>query len=89
MSVILVIMTDLSRTASCHLCNFATSCTWKPNMRGRYLSAFIATAAVLMASPSPSAGSSCSSLRLRLLPSSPPRIGPKSTGPLFGGIRFG
>jgi hypothetical protein len=53
--------THLSRIASCQRCNFATSFTWKPKIRGRYRSARSATVAVLIASPMASAPSTSSS----------------------------
>lgn len=55
--------THLSLTASCHLCSLAISWTWKPNIRGRYLSALRAADAVLI-SPMTSGVGSCSSRRL-------------------------
>jgi hypothetical protein len=55
------VTTHLSRIASCQRCNFATSFTWKPKIRGWYRSARSATAAVLMASPRPSVPSTSSS----------------------------
>jgi hypothetical protein len=93
--------THLSRIASCQRCNFATSFTWKPKIRGRYRSARNATVAVLIASPRPSAPSTSSS-RTRAprrrgsstvvapapgaIPTAP-RAG--SAGPLLGGRRAG
>jgi hypothetical protein len=93
--------TYLSRMASCQRCNFATSFTWKPKIRGRYRSARSATVAVLIVSPRPSAPSTSSSrtrapLRrgssavvapaLGAMPTAP-RAG--SADPLLGGRRAG
>jgi len=91
--------THLSRIASCQRCNFATSLTWKPKIRGRYRSALSATVAVFMASPRPSAPSTSSSRgRPRRRGSStvapvpgtmPTAAREGSVGPLLGGSRAG
>jgi len=91
--------THLSRIASCQRCNFATSLTWKPKIRGRYRSALSATVAVFMASPRPSAPSTSSSRgRPRRRGSStvapvpgtmPTVLREGSVGPLLGGSRAG
>lgn len=91
--------THLSRMASCQRCNFATSLTWKPNIRGRYRSALSATVAVFMASPRPSAPSTSSSRgRPRRrgsstaapVPGTMPTVAREgSVGPLLGGSRAG
>lgn len=79
----------LSLTASCHLCNFAVSFSWNPYILGRYRSAFNATLAVLITSPTLPSTSMGSSLPRLLfdVPSSPVR--PTSLGPIFGGISVG
>ena len=90
---------NLSLTASCHLCNLAISFTWKPKILGRYLSAFNATAAVLVTSLPTVSPVPLSSLPLlgRLPPfpalsvfSGAPPLNPgPSIGPLFVGISAG
>ena len=90
---------DLSLTASCHLCSLAISFTWKPKILGRYLSAFSATAVVLVTSfptVSPVALSSLPLLgrlppfpELSLLSGAPPLNPGPSIGPFFVGISAG
>jgi len=82
-----------SRIASCHLCSFAISLTWKPYIRGRYRSAFNATFAVLIPSAPPSAATpaSVSSRSRRLLLESVELslIGFEGSSPSFSGMRVG
>ena len=82
-----------SRIASCHLCSFAISLTWKPYIRGRYRSAFNATFAVLIPSAPPSAATpvSVSSRSRRLLLESVELslTGFEGSSPSFSGIRVG
>lgn len=74
--------------------SFAISCTWKPNIFGRYLSALSETLAVLATSPTPSTAPSRSSrirLERRNNGSSALRrlFAAGSLGPYFGGIMVG